>query len=268
MRCWEQRLIGSAILLLLSISATGNAAQATENSLGSDGSIKVEVSDTTVPVDPENPEDTVNPGEGPSTKGTLRIDYASSLDFGDVQITESERVYKGLAQQFFSDTAARGSYIQITDQRTTSTGWTLQVKQNHPFRNSVIQNADEQELIGSVLSLDKAWANSSSSSDAPNVTRETIALSANNTAYELATATVGTGRGIWTISFGASKTNTDNQEATLAPVIDQAGNPVIDELYNKPMYSNSAITLSIPEKVKIHPVYYETEITWILAALP
>lgn len=98
--------------------------------------------------------------------------------------------------------------------------------------------------------------------------RETIALNSIGSAYEVATARAGSGKGVWTIAFGASDTNSSKQPATLTPVVDQTGKPVIDSHYSKPVYSNSAITLSIPETTKIHPVEYQTEITWILAKLP
>lgn len=136
------------------------------------------------------------------------------------------------------------------------------------LRNTAISEPDEQELRGAELSLDKAWANSSGLSEEPTIMRETIALKANNAAYELAAAPAGAGKGVWTIAFGSSDSNPNNHDSTLAPVVDEAGRPVMDRVYNKPIYSNSAITLSVPEKIKIHPVQYETGLTWILAALP
>ena len=241
--------------------------QAEPESAVNSGTVSV-VDGGSVPVDPENPITPVDPGgDSPSTKGTLRIDYVSALDFGVAEIKKTNRVYSALAQQFRTDIGARGSYIQITDQRTESTGWTLQVKQETQFKNRVIQNTAEQELLGAVMSLDKGWANSSSTSNTPTVTRNTIALSPGS-ASQVATATAGSGRGVWTISFGASKTNTSKQENTLSPVIDANGKAVMDSVYQKPAYSNSAITLSVPDSTKIYPVQYETEITWILSELP
>lgn len=241
---------------------------ANEQELGSNGNVSVQSNGITTPVDPENPEETTDPGEGPSTQGHLRIDYVSSLDFGNAEIKEGKRVYQAHAQQFFTDTGPRGSYIQLTDQRAVSTGWSLQVKQNYQFRNAVIQDENEQELAGAVLSLDKAWANSSGFSEEPTVTRETIAINEMNTAYELANASTGSGKGIWTITFGASESNSNNQEPTLTLLKEENGTPIIDEIYQKPIYSNSAVTITIPENTKVHPVLYETAMTWILAAAP
>lgn len=257
-----------SIVGLLLASTLGMTAQATPDSLKQSGSVQVRGSDVTSPMDPENPGTDVEPGASPVTKGSLRIDYVSAFDFGERNMTKGNREYSALAQQFFEETGPRGSYIQITDQQADSSGWSLQVKQETQFINPIIQEAGEQELKGAVLSLDKGWANSSGTSEAPTVTRETIALNAIGAAYEVATARPGSGKGVWTIAFGASETNTSNQKPTLKPVMDQAGKAVMDPVYNKPVFSNSAVTLSIPESTVIHPVEYQTKITWILAKLP
>lgn len=265
----KQTFLLSMVLIIVLFSSTFNlTANATPASLNQSGTVSVEGSVVTNPIDPENPGVPIDPGPGPSTEGPLRIDYASSLDFGESKISKGTRKYNALAQQFFGETGPRGSYIQITDQQADSSGWTLQVKQETQFTNQIIQNKKEQELKGAVLSLDKGWANSSGTSEAPTVTRETIALNSIGSAYEVATARAGSGKGVWTIAFGASDTNTNNQPYTLSPVVDASGKPVIDRTYNKPVYHNSAITLTVPESTVIYPVEYQTELTWILAKLP
>ncbi|MBP1040044.1 WxL domain-containing protein [Vagococcus sp. BWB3-3] len=260
---------GVLSLLLMGLSCfLSLEVLAAANSLEGDGSVKVTGSERTDPVDPEKPGEPVDPGEGPSTEGPLRMDFISSLRFGEATITKSDRQYYALAQQFYDETEPRGSYVQITDQRGDVSGWSLQVKQTHQFTNPVIQNVAEQDLKGAVLSLDKGWANTNGTSQAPVVSRETIKLNEIDAAYDVAKAATGSGKGIWTIAFGASGTNEDNQENTLAPVLDDRGKSVSDELYKKPAYSNSAISLSVPDSTKIYPVQYQTELTWILAELP
>ncbi|MEI5991623.1 WxL domain-containing protein [Enterococcus crotali] len=257
------------IAVAISMSAFWHTyyAEAVETLNGS-GNVEVIGSDRSDVVDPENPGNQIDPGESPHTTGPLRIDYVSSLNFNKALIQKKERKYEALAQQFHDETTPRGSYIQITDQRGAATGWTLQVKQRTQFNNPVIQNKEEQSLVGAYLSLDKGWANSSGTSKPPTVTRETIGLNAIDTAYEVATAIPNTGRGVWTIEFGASDTNSNHQPATLKPLIDKEGKAILDEEYQKPAYTNSAITLTVPESTKIYPVQYQTEITWILAELP
>lgn len=261
-------LLLRGMVFLILISSLSITAQAAPESLNQSGGVSVEGSMVTNPVDPENPEIVVDPGPSPSTEGPLRIDYVSALNFGESKISKDNRKYNALAQQFFGETGPRGSYIQITDQQADSSGWNLQVKQETQFKNAIIQEAGEQELKGAVLSLDQGWANSNSTSEAPTVTRETIALNSIGAAYEVATARSGGGKGVWTIAFGASDTNKNGQAHTLTPVTDAAGKPLIDRTYNKPVYNNSTITLTIPQNTVIHPVEYQTEITWILAKLP
>ncbi|MDA9472833.1 WxL domain-containing protein [Enterococcus sp. 5H] len=267
MKQLNNRVIGTFLFLVLSMTSYSSTVHASPTSVDQSGNVVV-VGGESQPVDPENPESPENPGESPSTTGPLRIDFVSSLDFGRTKISETNRTYLAFAQQFLGKAGPRGSYIQITDQRTVSTGWTLQVKQEHQFRNRIIQEANEQQLEGAVLSLDKGWANSSGTSAPPTVTRETVALNANGAAHELAIASAESGRGVWTIAFGASETNSNNMVNTLSPAIDRSGNVVIDEFSGKPAYYNSAITLTIPNTTKIHPVQYETTLTWILAELP
>lgn len=245
---------------------SADVVTAESTSLETNGTVKVPGNDSSIIVDPEKPEKPVNPGEVPSTKGDLRIDYVSSVEFGRVKIDAKKRSYKALAHQFLDDTEPRGSYIQITDQRTVSTGWSIQVKQNSQFTSDT--EATPSELKGAVLSLDQAWANSLGNSPAPTVTRNTIAIQNFDTAYELATAKPNTGRGVWTIAFGASATNNNNQKNTLEPLIDDKGQAVMDSRVNKQAHSNSAIKLDIPEKVTIKPQKYKTKLTWILGDMP
>lgn len=238
-------------------------ANASPTSLDLSGSVTVEDGGSSI-VDPENPEEEGDPGEGPSTTGPLRIDYVSTLDFGRVRIPSGTRQFQALGHQLKGVEGPRGSYLQLTDQRSVSTGWTVQVKQSHQFRDT----STRQELTGAVLSLDQAWANSSGASESPTVTRETVALNGIGAAYELATAKPGSGQGVWTIAFGASNTNTNNQNNTMTPAYDAKGQRITDIFSGKPAYYNSVIQLMIPVRTNIQPITYETEVTWILAALP
>lgn len=252
----------------LALSLLAGSEFVSASSLGQPGSVHANGRGETKPVDPEKPAEPVDPGDVAKTEGSLRIDFAPVLNFGQAEITETNRVFKAQAQLFKDATPARGSYVQVTDDRDAKYGWTLQVKQEYQFKNDVIQEANERELVGAVLSLDKGWANSFNPANPPAVTRDTIALDSIGSAYEIATAAKGTGTGTWTVEFGASEDNEDNQDVTLSPLLDNDGKAIIDPDYNKPAYSNSAITLTVPENTKIYPVQYQTELTWIIAELP
>lgn len=265
---FHKSFMAFATLLTFLIFFFGGSQSVLAHSTVSKGSVSVEDTGKTNPVDPENPENEVDPGESPSTEGPLRIDFVSELKFGLNDLSKENRVYTSLAQLFHDETDARGYYIQVTDRRGDSSGWELQVSQDHQFSNSIIQSTDGQELKGASLSFDHGWANSVSSAEAPLVTRDTIAINEMNSAYTVATSSKGAGTGVWTIEFGASSGNKNNQPNTLSPLVDKSGNPVIDEVFNKPAYSNSAITLSVPKTTKIQPVKYSTTLTWILTAGP
>ncbi|WP_170923045.1 hypothetical protein A5821_002837 [Enterococcus sp. 7F3_DIV0205] len=222
------------------------------------------------PIDPENPEIPVDPGPSPSTDGPLRIDFVSSFHFGHNKIEEKNRQFYANAQLFHDGTTPRGSYIQITDERSDKKGWTLQVRQEYQFRNTIIQEKEAQELKGATLSLDHGWANSIYTWETPPiVTKDTIEISELAMTQNIAIAEIGSGKGQWTIEFGASETNKNQQKNTLFPKTTPSGDAIVDpEFENQPVYGNTAIFLSVPERTEIKPVQYETELTWILAALP
>ncbi|MDA9472550.1 WxL domain-containing protein [Enterococcus sp. 5H] len=246
----------------------GYGKQSAADNLGSKGQVTVEGNDRSLLVDPENPEIKVDPGEGAFTTGDLRIDFVSSLTFPSAEITKTHRRFDSLAQLFHSETTARGYYIQVSDLRSDTYGWNLTLSQETQFTSTIIQNLEEQSLKGSVLSFDNGWANSSSNSKTPTVSRDTLAINEMNTAYTVAVAGENEGKGVWTIAFGASIENRSNQENTLNPVTNAKGQSVMDVTFNKQSYSNSAVSLTIPEASKIYPVQYTTTLTWRLEAVP
>ncbi|MHC5247530.1 WxL domain-containing protein [Enterococcus sp. LJL90] len=260
-------LLGS--LSLLALFYTGQPVRAaSESNLSGNGTVDVLDTGVTIPVDPENPGVNVDPGEGPSTKGPLRFDFVSSLNFGLVELTDGDKEFHSLAQLFHSETGPRGYYVQVTDQRKDSSGWELQVAQDSQFNNRVIQTLSEQELAGAYLSFDNGWANSADGKGLPGVTRDTIKISEFNVGYTVATASTTQGEGVYTIAFGASAENTSGQTNTLTALTDADGTAVMDDTYNKQTYSNSAIKLFIPSGTKIYPVNYKTTLTWSLIAGP
>ncbi|MHC5250564.1 WxL domain-containing protein [Enterococcus sp. LJL90] len=258
-------ILGVGLILFTSLFCVPQVYASTQDI---NGKVTVEDPGTSNLVDPEAPSTVVNPGEGPSTTGALRIDYISSLNFGSQKINDTNRTYLSLAQQFHNETTARGFYIQISDYSSESSGWNLTVTQNQQFHSDIIQDLENQELTGAVLSFDKGWANTSGASGAPTVTRDTLALNEMGIAYTVASSKAGQGKGVWLIEFGASETNTSNQVPTLSPLEDASGKAVLDNVTNKQAYSNSAVTLTVPKEAKIYPVQYTTTLTWTLEAAP
>ncbi|MHC5372255.1 WxL domain-containing protein [Enterococcus sp. LJL120] len=257
-------------LILIGTSCYFGSDIAYANEWSGQGSVTVTDSGVTNPVDPENPEKEVDPGPGPSTDGELRIDFVSKLNFGSVSTTGTNRSYSSLAQLFHNEgTSARGYYIQVTDRRRAADGWNLTLTQDSQFNSKIIQDLDKKELEGAVLSFDEGWANSADNLERlPTVSRETLSINEMRTAYTVATASAGQGTGVWTIAFGASGENGSKQKNTLTALTDATGNAVMDSTFNKQAYSNSAISLSVPDTTKIYPVQYTTTLTWTLTAGP
>jgi hypothetical protein len=217
--------------------------------------------------DPENPSVIVDPGPSPSTSGKLRIDFVPQLNFSTNKITNEGIDYPVNAQLFHDETSARGNFVQVTDARDSAYGWTLQLRQETQFQNLEAENS---QLLGSVLSFDKSWVNSTSDKDlAPLVSKEVIQLNNIGETYNLATAESGKGYGVWSISFGASAENPAGMTNTLTPKLDRTGEPMLDPTFgNKQVYENSALKLSIPKATKISSGTYTTVLTWVLAELP
>lgn len=217
--------------------------------------------------DPEHPENEVDPGDSPSTKGDLRIDFVPQFEFWQNEKTTTDAVYLGNAQLFHGKLGARGNFVQVSDYRGTGKGWSLQVRQETQFKND---NTENKELNGAVISLDQSWANSTrSKEEAPIVQKDVIRIDNIGQTYNLAEAKPGSGEGTWSIIFGASAENDQGKKESLTPRLDKEGNPIMDPNFdNKPMYKNDALKLSIPGATKKDPVTYQTVITWILSELP
>lgn len=249
--------------LLFGTVGSTNVVEATTGT--GNGSIEFEGEYTQEVYDPENPNNVVDPGDSPSTKGLLRIDFVPQLQFGTNKASSTDASYSAFAQLFKDDTSARGNFVQVSDYRTTGAGWQLSVKQESQFTNE-----NGKSLDGSILSLDHSWANSAQTgSEAPIVKKDVINMAVGE-AQILATAEKGTGEGSWSINFGASAANSYGQKDTLTPLMDVNGNPVLDSNFgNKPIYLNSAVNLNVPGKTeKEAGTTYKTVLIWTLSELP
>lgn len=263
---YKQFLVAAGLLGILTTSAFFNeaSAYAESASLDSKGSITFTGEYPKDIVDPEKPDEVVDPGESPKLDGNLRIDFVPKLNFYQNKISDKDEVYYANAQNFLSDTSARANFIQVTDVRSDGDGWTLQVRQDVQFNN---QNTTNKEIHGAVMSFDQSWASSSTNiSNTPQISKDTIRIENIGATYDLASAQVGQGKGTWSISFGSSG---ETQANTLEKRLDADGKEVLDSQFsNKTVYQNKAISLSIPGAAKVDPVQYKTMLTWILAELP
>lgn len=265
----KEKWFGHLVMVWLTVAVMPGMALASEKSdqMTGNGSIQFEKADwLTPPVDPERPTEGVDPnGESPKTEGELRLDFVSKLNFGAQAISNKDRTYFATAQQFKDDTPARGSYVQVTDNRGTLGGWQLSVRQDHQFKN---ETGEHKELAGAVLSLDKQWANSQLSQEySPTIVKDAITINHIGTTYPIAVAEKGKGSGTWLIEFGSSG-DVEGIEKTLVPVLNADGQPVTDaKSGNKPIFRNEAISLFVPGKTTKEPLKYTTVLTWIIAEL-
>ncbi|WFA03821.1 WxL domain-containing protein [Bacillus sp. HSf4] len=204
----------------------------------------------TPPVDPENPGEEVEPeGPGgetpePGTNGPLSIDFASSFNFGTNEISNKDEVYYAAPQKInITDaegntrTEERANYVQISDNRGTNAGWTLQVQENGQLSNSDTLNS---ELTGAEITLTGATAVSSSSDSVAAPTTYDITLDPAGTLQNVMTAQEGEGAMTWLDYFG-----------TLEEVDGEM--------------KNTAVQLSVPGTTPKDAVEYSTTLTWTLS---
>lgn len=253
---------------LLSVAFATNSVEATEaGQVTSAGRIDFLPSDLpTPPVDPENPSIEVDPGEVVATNGPLRLDFIPKLSFGRRLISDQDQTYNVLAQQFVSDTPTRPNYLQLTDNRWTLSGWELTVKQEKQFFSGEATHA--KELKGAVLSFDKQSIHSAYDLEGyvPTLVEGKVALNEMGASYSIATAKENNGPGTWVIKFGSSN-DVGDEKGTLIPIKGGDGKARMDETYNKPMYENTGIQLSVPGSIEKEAVNYGTVLTWTLSEL-
>lgn len=258
------------VTLILSIFSLQTTISATAEESSLTGGAEVELSpkkETQRTVrDPENPETTVDAGDSPYTNGDLRIDFVPKLNFSTVLLSDKDTVFPVNAQLFKDDTEARGNFIQVSDYRDHPNGWTLQVRQEHQFKHATKEGV---ELKGAIISFDQAWTNSTkNASFSPTVSKEIIQMNSIGETYNLAIAQPEKGTGTWSIVFGASEANKSERPSSLNLRKDKANKDLIDPIFNKPVYSNQAVTLSVPGATEKEPGAYSTVLTWIIAELP
>ncbi|MBV7391136.1 MULTISPECIES: WxL domain-containing protein [Enterococcus] len=171
--------------------------------------------DPTNPVDPTNPTNPVQPtdptdptGPKPGTNGPLSIDFASSFDFGTQKITSQDKTYNAQAQKYYeidsdgktSTTVKEGpNYVQVSDNRGTETGWSLNVTQDAQFTSS-----NSHVLEGAVITLNNGNVVSASKSAKPTGTTK-VSLTP-GAASTMMSAKLNEGAGTYLLDWGTDAT--------------------------------------------------------------
>lgn len=244
------------ITALLSVATTSISVAAAEQDGGeysSNGVVKfVPNTDPTNPVDPVDPTDPVTPidptdptGPNPGTPGPLSIDYASSLDFGVNKISSKDEVYYAKAQTYSDKDKLTANYVQVTDNRGSSAGWSLKVKQEKQFENA---KAKYSTLNGAEIRIsDNEAVTNSVGVEAPTVS-DKFTLEP-GVAVSVMDAAPGSGDSTWISRFGKVEKVSEEQE-----------NGVINSVGK-----NTSVVLYVPGSTPKSAVEYRSDLTWILA---
>lgn len=161
------------------------------------------------PRDPLNPDVDVDPDNRPTlpeNQGLISIDFISQFDFGHVPIRSSQAYYPALPQKLRNaegDPAGgeRPNYVQISDRREESTGWTLSAR----LDEAGFVSEEGHQLRGVQLLLNNIrMATTSSNTSSTPTYLESRELNAGR--QILAKAEEGQGSGTWIQRFGDGET--------------------------------------------------------------
>lgn len=200
--------------LFLTLGLGGHTAFADGGTYNTNAKIQFSPSEGgTGPVDPENPEIPVDPvdptdpeGPNPGTPGPLSIDYASSFQFGSQEITSTDKTYTAAPQTYDGSDKQGPNYVQVTDNRGTESGWSLQVVQNDQFKTD-----SGQELRGAEIRVSNAAINTISQSPNPSTVRDSFSLTPESV-ENVVSAHVEEGAGTYVYHFGTSETAAESVE--------------------------------------------------------
>lgn len=188
--------------------------------------------DITPPVDPEDPDptnpvdpevDPEVPGQEiePGTQGPLSIDYASHFNFGKIKKSGNAATYKASPISIIlPDTTKKdvAPYVQITDNRGSHAGWTLNVKQAEQLANV----DTDSELDGAQITLTEGVVTGTAATD--GIEGVAVTLNPTGEATPVFGAAEGSKGGTFTNSFGTA------EEVGVELAI-EAGTKIDDGLY-------------------------------------
>lgn len=238
-----------------SVTITTVAADETGAEYVSNGAVKfIPNTDPTTPIDPTDPTnpnpvvpidptDPDGPNEG--TPGPLSIDFASSLDFGVNKISSKDEVYYANPQLYKEEGKISANYVQVTDNRGSSAGWTLQVRQDKQFTNAT---AKYSELKGAQITINDSKAVSNAIDVTVPKVPATITL-VPETPVTVMSAAGDSGDGSWISMFGQTELKTEVQA----------------DGTSKEVEKNSSVELAVPGSTPKSAVEYRSTLTWLLS---
>ena len=210
----------------------------------------------TPPVDPENPDEIIDPfPEGGGTNGPLSIDFVSDLDFGEQKVSSQDETYYALPQKTWAagqdkvneEPAGpeKPNFVQVTDSRGLETGWELTVQQNGQLKTS-----DDKVLTGAELIFRNANIVTNAESGKPILGGEA------DTSSSIAGATKLT-------------INTDGSKVSVMKAEDGKGAGTFLTVFGNTSTKDSSIELFVPKgTTKYAGKDYKTTLTWTLTDTP
>lgn len=217
----SQKILGTVLLSTMVLTALPTHSFAATKDYNTTG--KVQFSEPQSPVDPLDPEQpekekpVVPENPGTPTTGPLSIDFASSLDFGQItneKPANNETVLKGFAKGQVLTTGMTGgketvaNYVQVTDHRSLNSsdqpkGWKLSVKQADNFKYSTLDDLGTgTKITFNEAQLEKEKNNNSTP---PSVVKSSFEIQPGTT-QKVVGAKVGEGWDTWTYHFGTKST--------------------------------------------------------------
>ena len=189
--------------LVVSLLLIGPSTNVEASTTGSTQAI-VDFQSLGVPVilDPNNPEVPLTPkpntndGDVNNVAGELTLDFAPNMYFGTNQIRESNQL-KYLAKTTAKNgTLSRGPFLQVTDRRVTSTGWTVSLQASSFYRDGVTTTVS---LPGAYFTFENGVVTKPSAQPGvgPALRSANIRVNTDNVAVPIMTAQVGDGQRTW-----------------------------------------------------------------------
>lgn len=158
----------------------------------------VDVLNPTDPKKPLDPQPEEGEGKGKTgDTGPLSLDYVTNLDFGTHDVSVAAKTYKSINEN-------PQPFTQVTDRRSTSTGWTLSVKA------ATFQSGGTNTLSGATLTFKGGEAVSNLADLTAPTVNTPINVNTGGEAATVATANKGAGRGTW-----ITRWNKDDVELTV-----------------------------------------------------
>lgn len=163
----------------------------------------VDPTDPTLPLDPLDPSNPTNPGTG--NTGPLTLDYVSSVEFGEQEVSSNEETYSA---------TSRKPFIQVSDRRGTGKGWSVTAT-----ASSFQDEDDASSLAGATLSFQNGESASASTTTSSPTASQNVNLPTDGTSIvKVVSAKETEGKGTWINRwFGATPDDTDslNDNVTL-----------------------------------------------------